>query len=180
MQNSAFLALLNLAGECCPGAAGSGRDLDGEHQWRGVGFSLFGQRFVAPVNEVAELLEVPAVTRLPGVQPWVVGVSNVRGRLLPIFDLANFYDEGAGGARRNHRVLVVELDWIYAGLFVEHVYGMQQFSTEDYVADNDESYYKQRLGDCLHGRYQHIDGQWQVYSPASLFKDPRFLSAALY
>lgn len=180
MHNVAFSALLELAQISRPGAAGLSKDLDGLLQWRGIGFSLFGQRFVAPVNEVAEMLEPPQVTRLPGVQPWAVGVANVRGRLLPIFDLAGFYDEALGGARRNHRVLVVELGGIYAGLLVEHVYGMQQFSTDDFIAENDESFYQQRLGNCLQGQYQHIEGQWRVYRPAQLIEDSRFLSAALY
>lgn len=180
MQNVAFSALLELAEISRPGAAGLSKDLDGLLQWRGIGFSLFGQRFVAPVGEVAEMLEPPAVTRLPGVQSWVVGVANVRGRLLPIFDLAGFYEETLGSARRNHRVLVVELEGLYAGLLVEHVYGMQQFSSDDFVADNSNSYYQQRLDNCLQGQYQHNEGQWQVYSPAQLLKDSRFLSAALY
>ncbi|MCV6605293.1 MAG: chemotaxis protein CheW, partial [Porticoccaceae bacterium] len=55
-----------------------------------VCFALQGQQFAVPFSDIVELLEVPACTRLPRVQNWVRGVANVRGRLLPIIDLAEF------------------------------------------------------------------------------------------
>lgn len=48
--------------------------------WNGLGFSLLGQRFVTPMNEVAELMRLPASTRLPGVKPFVIGIANIRDR----------------------------------------------------------------------------------------------------
>lgn len=55
--------------------------------WSGIGFSILNHRFVAPLGEVVEMLVVPEITRLPGTQSWVMGLANVRGRLLPLFDL---------------------------------------------------------------------------------------------
>jgi len=178
--NRGFQALLELAQTSRPGA-GLSSDLAAEQQWRGIGFSLFGERFIAPVAEVAEMLEPPSTTRLPGVQSWVVGVANVRGRLLPIFDLAGFYQGSLNGQRRNYRVLVIEREGIYAGLLVEHVYGMQQFAKEDFTADTvGPTAIQDRLGDCVQGSYTHNEDQWQVYSPAKLLQDPHFLNAALH
>lgn len=179
-MNNGFQALLELAQTSRPGA-GLSSDLAAEHQWRGIGFSLFGERFIAPVAEVAEMLELPSTTRLPGVQSWVVGVANVRGRLLPIFDLAGFYQGSLNGQRRNYRVLVIEREGIYAGLLVEHVYGMQQFPKESFSVEKFSSIsIKERLGDCVQGSYKHNDDQWQVFSPAVLLQDPHFLNAALH
>lgn len=179
-MNNGFQALLELAQTSRPGA-GLSSDSAAEHQWRGIGFSLFGERFIAPVAEVAEMLELPSTTRLPGVQSWVVGVANVRGRLLPIFDLAGFYQGSLSGQRRNYRVLVIEREGIYAGLLVEHVYGMQQFPKESFSVEKFSSIsIKERLGDCVQGSYKHNDDQWQVFSPAVLLQDPHFLNAALH
>jgi twitching motility protein PilI len=57
-------------------------------QWSGIGFRIAGQWFVAPMGEVAEVLREPRSSRVPGVQPWVCGVANLRGRLLPVMDLS--------------------------------------------------------------------------------------------
>ena len=71
------------------------------------------------MGEVAELLEMPTFTHLPSVQPWVLGVANVRGRLLPIFDLAQYFQGNLTGQRKRHRVLVLEYDEYYSGLCVD-------------------------------------------------------------
>ena len=90
MANPAFEALANLAAVSRKNAPGLPAQVDVAPRWSGVGFSCLGYRFVVPMGQVSELLEVPTATRLPGVQSWVVGLSNVRGRLLPLFDLARF------------------------------------------------------------------------------------------
>ena len=91
MANPAFEVLANLAGLSRNAAAlALPAQVDVAPRWSGVGFSCLGFRFVVPMGQVSELMEVPSATRLPGVQNWVIGLSNVRGRLLPLFDLARF------------------------------------------------------------------------------------------
>src|SRR3546814_12949740 len=55
--------------------------------WSGIGFRLGEHWYVAPMGEVSEVLHEPRYTHLPGVKPWVRGVANLRGRLLPLMDL---------------------------------------------------------------------------------------------
>jgi twitching motility protein PilI len=66
---------------------------DKQTHWTGLGFSLIGQRFVAPMDEVAELMRMPQATWVPGVKSFVVGVGNVHGRLMSILDLDVYFDE---------------------------------------------------------------------------------------
>ena len=58
----------------------------------GLGYNLLGQRFVSSMDDVSELLRVPPTTRIPGVKNFVLGVGNVRGRLMTVIDLAIFLD----------------------------------------------------------------------------------------
>jgi hypothetical protein len=58
------------------------------------------------MGEVGEVLHEPRCTLLPG-SPWVKGVANLRGRLLPIMDLCGFSAE-LSPLRKQRRVLVVE------------------------------------------------------------------------
>ena len=88
--NAAFQHLADLAQKSLDAAQQLPAQEDATPQWSGVGFSMFGKRFVVSMGELNEMLEVPIFTKLPGVKPWVKGVANVRGRLLPIFDLAAF------------------------------------------------------------------------------------------
>ena len=44
-------------------------------------------RFALPMDAVAEVGRMPAVTRVPGTPSWVSGVANWRGRILGVLDL---------------------------------------------------------------------------------------------
>ena len=147
-----------------------------QQTWSGIGFSILGQRMVAPLGEVAELLYVPGVARLPGVQSWVMGLANVRGRLLPLFDLEAFFGGKLSANKNRHRVLVLEMGDLYAGLIVSEAYGMQHFP-EDLQAQplpDDVS----RLAPYSKGVYEHNGIAWTVFSPFSLVRDPEFFNAA--
>ncbi len=71
--------------------------------WSGIGFRIAGQWFVAPMGEIAEVLREPRSSRVPGVQPWVRGVANLRGRLLPVMDLSAFLGLGPAAAGKQRR-----------------------------------------------------------------------------
>ena len=40
--------------------------------WSGIGFSILQHRLIVPLGEIVEMLTVPDVTKLPGVQPWEI------------------------------------------------------------------------------------------------------------
>lgn len=176
----AFNKLLDIAVNARRTAKGLPSQVDIKPHWSGVGFTLFGRRFVAPIGEVTEMLEVPHYTQLPGVQGWIRGLANVRGRLLPLTDLAAFLGGKLEAAqRRNRRVLVVEQDDIYSGLLVDSILGMQHFPVDSYVAEMTGIEF-QDMVPFLQGSFREEDGQdWVVFSPWLLVRDEKFFQAAL-
>jgi twitching motility protein PilI len=144
--------------------------------WSGIGFSVLGHRFVAPLGEVVEMLVVPEITRLPGTQDWVMGLSNVRGRLLPLFDLEAFFGAKLASNKVRHRVLVIELGELYAGLIVSDVYGMQAIP-EDLELDSVIEKLAV-IGPYSDGAFMKEGLQWTTFSPFSLIRDPRFFDAS--
>ncbi|NIB39614.1 chemotaxis protein CheW [Pseudomaricurvus alkylphenolicus] len=171
----AFQALLGLARQCRKSARGLPAQVDIKPHWSGIGFELLGRRFVAPMGEVTEMLEVPPYTRLPGVQPWVKGVSNVRGRLLPVCDLAAFFGERLTTGRKLQRILILENDELYTGLMVDRVFGMQHFPVDTY---SDQVSSEHPASAFSRGCYRQDDVEWIVFSPALLSQDGQFLNAA--
>jgi twitching motility protein PilI len=175
-QSAAFQTLVQLAQSSRAAARGLPAQADIRPMWSGIGFSLMGSYFVAPMGEVAEMLEVPQYTHLPGVQPWVRGVANVRGRLLPIFDMGIYFGDRLGGGRKQRRILVLETETLYSGLMVDQVFGMQHFPVDEYseesgpVADVIRAY--------VTGSYQLEDTAWSLFRPALLAEDARFINAA--
>jgi len=100
--------------------------------WSGIGFRIGEHYFVSPMSEVTELLRVPAFTRLPNVKSWVLGVSNIRGRLIPIVDLNIFFSYESSEPIRSRRILVIDQTEQSDGLVVDGVEGMQYFAADSF------------------------------------------------
>lgn len=173
---SAFASLVDLAERSRSAARGLPAQLDVRPHWSGIGFSLMGQRFAVPLGEVSEMLEVPPFTHLPGVQPWVKGVANVRGRLLPMFDMAVFFGASLTSGRKQRRVLILETETLYSGLMVDQVFGMQHFPTDEYQEESGPV--DAAIQPYTSGSYGHDGQRWTVFRPAFLAQDPRFINAA--
>jgi twitching motility protein PilI len=175
-STSAFQTLVLLAQQARAAAQGLPAQADIRPEWSGIGFSLMGCRFVAPIGEISEMLEVPPFTHLPGVQPWVKGVANVRGRLLPIFDLAQFFGERITSPRKKRRILILETETLYTGLMVDEVHGMQHFPMDEYR--DHPGQIPDVIQPFVSGCYPTHEHTWSLFRPAFLADDLRFTSAA--
>ena len=104
-------------------------------------------------------------------------LPNVRGRLLPLVDLANFF--GLARSSRNlrkRRVLIVEQGDVFSGLVVDTVLGMQYFAAESYRAD--PGWAPDSVRPFVNGSYERDEEIWKVFSAIDLVADERFLDVA--
>lgn len=177
-QEAAFQALIDLAEKSKQHAQALPARVDASPRWSGIGFSLLGRRFVAPLGQISEMLEVPSSTSLPGVQPWVIGLANVRGRLLPLFDMPSFLGGKADTQRKQHRVLVVDSSSYFSGLIVDQAYGMQHFTSEEFEKKTENI--PESVQHLVNGSYRDTTGHlWAVLHIPSLLEDARFADVAL-
>ena len=58
-------------------------------------FPLGDEHYAFPLASVSQVLSSPRVTRLPVADQSVLGLVNVRGEIVPLFDLAGREDVGA-------------------------------------------------------------------------------------
>lgn len=100
-----------------------------------ISFSLLGQHWALPLHQISELIEMQDCTPLPWVKPWVLGVSNVRGKLLPVIDFAQFLGGQLSSLLRMQRIIVLDRQDVFVGLVVDEVQGVRRFSSETYDAD---------------------------------------------
>ena len=152
--------------------------------WRGVGFLLRGEQYVSPLQDVHEVLRPPeSLTPVPGVVPWVLGVANVRGRLLPLIDLGAFLGLGkAQGSRQ--QVLVIEHGDMFCGLLVDEVTGMQHFTEESYL-DSVPAQVSENIRPYLAGSYWQDDnkpgagrGEHLLFSLRALIESKEFMQVS--
>lgn len=175
MASSGFIELLRLAD--LAKARTTGRHNSDYTQWVGIAFEVGGQEFVAPMGEVSEILAMPELTPIPLTKPWLLGVANVRGRLLPLADLAKFLDIESHERLKNKKVMVIDQDGVFSGILVDQVLGMLQFSGGDYkdVPLPEDS----PFAPYNHGKFVKDDKDWYVVMPSLLFSDSNYLNAAI-
>ncbi|WP_223518064.1 chemotaxis protein CheW [Pseudomonas sp. GL-B-19] len=172
---TAFELLLQIDQRCRLLAADLPSQPTRQDSWSGIGFRLGEDWYVAPMGEVSEVLHEPRFTQLPGVKPWVKGVANLRGRLLPIMDLYGFFGHEVSAARKQRRVLVVEHDEVFAGLLVDEVFGLQHFA-QDSLEPADQ--WSGPMSAFVKGRFQR-EQTWQVFSPFALAQSQSFMHVAI-
>lgn len=99
--------------------------------WTGLGFRLGRSWLVVPREEVREVILPPGLTRVPGARPWLLGVANVRGSLLPVCDMQRLVGGEPEAHGRGTRVMVFNSDRIPAGFLVDEVAGYRQFTPNE-------------------------------------------------
>ena len=77
------------------------------------------ERYAMPIENVLEVAELGSLSALPGAGVAVLGVRNLRGQVMPVFDLASVL--AIAGDARPPRVVVTEHQGRLAGLAVDEV-----------------------------------------------------------
>lgn len=151
---------------------------DGEvSEFVGIGFRLGAEQFLVPRVEIREVLMVPtSVTRVPGAKPWLRGLANVRGHLLPLVDLRAFLGAGTGGTGRTARVLVLNDDDFPVGLVVDEVYGFRRFLESEHTTRTPDTMI--RCDRYLSGEFGRSGERWPVFSTRLLVAAEEFARAA--
>lgn len=145
-------------------------------EWGGIGFRLGGVRCVAALGDVTEILTYPDLSRVPRAKPWVKGLANVRGNLLPIMDLNAYLGRPPARLNRDSRVLVIDRVGVQAGLLVDEVLGMRHFFQEEYGTDVGSV--DAAVAPYVTGVFRRGDGDWHVFDMHALAANPQFLKVA--
>lgn len=87
-----------------------------------------GERYALPVDDVLEIAELGELSAVPGAGPAVLGVRNLRGHVLPVFDLARVL---AIPAVAPALCIVTEHAGCLAGLAVDEVTDVGELPGED-------------------------------------------------
>lgn len=70
-------------------------------------FGLADEHYALETAHVHEVLPLRTLTPLPGTPPFMRGLVNLRGRLLPVYDLKRFFELPEHGITDLHHVLVL-------------------------------------------------------------------------
>jgi twitching motility protein PilI len=187
MLQSPFDVLVDYERRSLAHVVGLPEQLDAPGLWRGVGYRIGARRLASGFGEALEILPLPQVTPVPGAQPWLLGLANVRGNLLPIVDLKQFLEGERTVVHESQRILLVRQPGGDVAVLIDELYGQRSFQEQQRIeldpatAPDDAA-----IGALTTGRYAHFVERayrvephtWGIFNLDRLARTPEFRQAA--
>jgi purine-binding chemotaxis protein CheW len=86
-----------------------------------VVLELAGEAYGVEIGRVEEIIRMQPITRIPNGPAFIEGVTNLRGRVIPVLDLRKRFGLPSLEATRRSRIVVGELGEHTVGLVVDGV-----------------------------------------------------------
>lgn len=96
-----------------------------------IAFSLSSEIYGIESDFVSEVYPMKDFTPLPGVPSYIIGVMNVRGKVLAVIDLKKFFHLTANGLGELNKVIILSNDEMEFGILADTVLGAQILSIDE-------------------------------------------------
>jgi len=93
-------------------------------------FRLAQERYALESRWVREVCPLKELTPLPCTPPFVLGIVNVRGRILPVLDLKKFFDLPEQGLPDLHRLILIRGNDLELGLLADVIVGLRSIPAD--------------------------------------------------
>ncbi|MFZ5641473.1 MAG: chemotaxis protein CheW [Bacillota bacterium] len=95
-----------------------------------VVFELGRETYGLDIATVREIITMQTITKVPRTLEYVEGVINLRGRVIPVFNLHKKFGLAAKEASRSTRIVVVEVESNTIGMIVDGVSEVLRISND--------------------------------------------------
>lgn len=86
-----------------------------------VVFKLEDEFYGVNIATVESIIKVQDITKMPHMPDFVEGITNLRGKVIPVIDLRKRFKLHSAAENDDTRIVVVEIDGIMAGMVVDMV-----------------------------------------------------------
>lgn len=132
-----------------------------------LSFDLGDERYAIETCHVAEVLPLSHFTPLPNTPAFVLGIVNVRGRVVSVLDLRVLFELPISGLSDKNFLLVLQSPEMEFGLLIDRVQGIQPLERDSLQSG---------LANLTGVRANYLLGvtpqQWTVLDGARLLGDP--------
>ena len=86
-----------------------------------IGFKLNAEEYALEISEVQEIIKIQSITRVPRSKPYILGVINLRGIIIPVIDLNIRFGIGKTTEIEKKRVIILKFGTLSVGIVVDGV-----------------------------------------------------------
>jgi twitching motility protein PilI len=138
---------------------------------------MIGQtRWLLNLQEAGEIVAVGTITKVPLTQEWFLGLTNIRGNLISVIDLAHFRGQSPASIDKESRIVAFSPSLSFnSGLLVSRVMGLRNVSEMEPQPGAE-------AGDAPWSAQRYLDRDSQVWTELKLsliVQDPQFLHVGL-
>jgi len=84
-------------------------------------FRLGNELFGVNITNVESIIKMQPITRLPNTPDYIEGITNLRGKILPVIDLSKRLGMAYREATKDSRIMVAALTDVQVGMIVDAV-----------------------------------------------------------
>ncbi len=112
-------------------------------------FRLGREHYAIETRYAREVVRLTGFTTVPGTEDFLLGVANLRGEIVPVFDLMRFFGFASQGLLDRSRVILVGDEEVAFGIIADSVEAVTRLPMEALVAD--AAFEGERGGECIRG-----------------------------
>jgi purine-binding chemotaxis protein CheW len=86
-----------------------------------VVFELGSEEYAVNISSVESIIKMQSITKMPHAPSYIEGVTNLRGRVLPVVDLRRRFGMPPQESTKNNRIIIIAINKIEVGMIVDGV-----------------------------------------------------------
>jgi purine-binding chemotaxis protein CheW len=96
-----------------------------------VTFMLGPEEFGVPISQIQEIDRIGKITKVPKAAPFIEGVTNLRGEVIPVLDTRKRFELEVKPSDDRTRIIIVDLGGVRTGLVVDSVREVLNLARKD-------------------------------------------------
>lgn len=141
-----------------------------------LGITIGQTRWLLNLQEAGEIVSVGQITKVPLTQGWFLGLTNIRGNLISVIDLAHFRGMPPTSIDKESRIIAFAPSLSFnSGLLVSRVMGLRNIAEMELQQDT-------AANDAPWATKKYLDRESQVWTELDLsliVQDPQFLHVGI-
>ncbi len=96
-----------------------------------IEFLLSGERYGVEASYVREVYPLRELAPIPGTPAFVLGITNVRGKILSAIDIKKLFDLPEKGLTELDKIIIIQASGMELGIHADVVIGMRSIALEE-------------------------------------------------
>jgi purine-binding chemotaxis protein CheW len=136
-----------------------------------IAFQVGDLRFAVEVKEIAEIVGLTQIVRVPCVPDFIAGITNVRGNITTLVDLRRLFGDSTEAIVDLKRAILLHVHDARIGLLAEEILGTMQYKRSSLQKVASQRYSDRYVRGVTSDLISLIDGEAIVSDPKVVVND---------